>query len=107
MTRSAYGMKQSCIEDFCCLACLPCSANRVYQTTKTRGNPTMDGGIAFNDQKVDECPSCKCCLAAIFCTPCLIGDQLQKAMKMPFLMGCCCVNPISGMLRLFSMCAIS
>eukprot|EP01036_Dinobryon_divergens_P030878 gene30878-40188_t len=70
MVRSAYGIGDlsSCAGD-CLLPifCTCCVVNQLYQTTSRLGNPTTDGGKAFNT-----------------------NDMLSVGM--PWIMGCCCFN---------------
>jgi Cys-rich protein (TIGR01571 family) len=96
MIRSAYGIPGDTCSDLlvqCC--CIPCSANQLYQTTKSYGNPTYNGGRQYNTGRYADAPSDGVCcrfLYALFCLPCSVGTALKHGTGMPFWMGCCCTN---------------
>lgn len=100
MVRSAYGIGDpsscagDCLLPICCTCCV---VNQLYQTTSRLGNPTTDGGKAFNTQEmlVAQCDFSSC-MYAFFCMPCSIGTILQNSVGMPWLMGCCCFNLFSA-----------
>lgn len=97
MIRTAYnipgGGGQDCVVACCCF---PCSANQLYQTTKTRGNPTVNGGRSYNKERFERPVENRgvlkrfCC--AVFCNPCTTGHAVHMAVGMPFWMGCMCTN---------------
>eukprot|EP01036_Dinobryon_divergens_P033024 gene33024-42723_t len=98
IVRSAYGIGDttSFWEDcILCILCPCCSTNQLYQTTTTKGNPTTDGGSRFNTASFSSNARCTCfpCLYTCCCMCCVVGDTLQTAYGMPWLLGCCCVNP--------------
>lgn len=73
---------------------IPSTVNQLYQTTAAKGNPTVDGGAAFNTNEMVSNLGCSCigCLYTFFCLPCTVGDLVNKAYGMPWCMGCCCMN---------------
>lgn len=97
MIRTAYDIAGSggndCLIGSCCI---PCSANQLYQTTKSYGNPTLNGGRVYNKESFSRPADDKgiikrfCC--AVFCNPCTTGQALSTAVGMPFWMGCLCTN---------------
>lgn len=93
LIRSAYGLEQSECNDACSiLCCFPCFANQIYQTSLSRGNPSIDGGKQFNVNVLEKTtPSSYLCYT-FCCTSCMIRDTLNKYLNMPDWMGCCCVN---------------
>ena len=96
MVRSSYGIgdMSSCTEDLLLSWFCPCCVtNQLYQTTKQKGNPTVDGGRHFNVHPMlpAQC-HCGSCMYASVCMPCSIGTILSDSVGMPFLLGCCCFN---------------
>jgi len=51
LMRSAYGIpsESECVDDCVIpICCTCCAVNQMYQTAMTKGNPSTDGGSAFN-----------------------------------------------------------
>ena len=51
LMRSAYGIpsESECVDDCVIpICCTCCAVNQMYQTAITKGNPSTDGGSAFN-----------------------------------------------------------
>lgn len=97
LVRSAYQIPgSSCDDCIYGLFCPCCVTNQVYQTTKRYRNPSNDGGKQFNTKRFEFAPNtepcCSNCLYTFFCYSCSIGSSLNRAMGMPFCLGCCCVN---------------
>jgi Cys-rich protein (TIGR01571 family) len=97
MIRTGYGIPGDGCNDLavaCC--CFPCSVNQLYQTTKSRGNPTVNGGHEYNKERFNRPNDDRgfwrrlCC--GIFCLPCTSGAAMQRGVGMPFWMGCGCMN---------------
>lgn len=98
MVRSAYGIGD--IDSYCgdiCLSacCTLCVINQLYQTTSTLGRPSETAGREYNVQDRALAPDGKCsrCCEACFCMQCAVGSAMRNSMGMPYLLGCCCVNP--------------
>ncbi len=108
LIRSAYGMKQDLMEDLLYLCCLPrCYVNQIYQTTIRRKVPTTDGGREYNRQQLPNgcCkPTCRSWSYTCCCPQLVMADAINKAMDMPWFMGCCCLNPFAGCCLPFVIC---
>ena len=96
MIRTAYGIPgdgcNDCMEATCCPCC---SVNQLYQTTKTKKNPTSDGGRSFNTNPFESKLGSGDCGAGCYaccCMPCFVGSTLERSVGMPFCMGCLCTN---------------
>lgn len=97
--RSSYGIDGDVMNDiFVSVCCFPCSANQIYQTSKTYGNPTSNGGKRFNTgsfnlnwgNRTIDC----CC---IYCCPlCSNAESLNRSLGMPYILGFCCIHPYSA-----------
>ncbi len=80
MVRTAYGINGDSPNDcFTACFCPCCSANQLYQTTRQRGNPTIDGGLTMNRNQF-QVPlgtfNLKNCVYSCFCMPCAIGGTI-------------------------------
>lgn len=104
LVRSAYGIgdvSDPCGWEDCICACFCpcCTVNQLYQTTVAKGNPTTDGGAAFNvnnfSPNSSACDCCMCCYA-FFCLPCSVGTIVNDSVGMPWFIGCCCMNIFSA-----------
>lgn len=100
LIKSAYGIPQDFYDDLKCLCfCMCCHANRVYQTVRTRGNPTTDGGLAHNTNKLskDCCPPAEYCNAkSILCCYCEMATAMNKHLGMEWWFALCCNSPFAG-----------
>lgn len=72
-------------------------ANQAYQTAKDRGNPVNNGGRYANvNNFVTPIPpptaTVQNYLYSCFCMPCAVGDMLERAVGMPWYLGCLCTN---------------
>jgi len=98
LVRSAYDIPgDACSDCYTTTFCHCCAANQAYQTAKARGNPVDNGGRYSNvNPFVTPLPprtatwqdyAYSCC-----CMPCATGDMMERAVGMPWYLGCCCVK---------------
>lgn len=98
LIRSAYNIPgDACADCYTSVFCPCCVANQAYQTAKDRGVPVDNGGRYANvNQFTIPIPPptatvqnymYSCC-----CMPCAIGDMMERAVGMPWYLGCCCTN---------------
>jgi len=72
-------------------------ANQAYQTAKDRGMSVDNGGRYANVNQFNipippptatvQNYAYSCC-----CMPCAVGDMMERALGMPWYLGCCCTN---------------
>lgn len=102
LIRSAYQIPgDACSDCYTTSFCPCCVANQAYQTAKDFGNPVTNGGRFANvhpfttrlpppEASVQEYAYSFCC------TPCAIGNIMERSVGMPWYLGCCCVNVVSA-----------
>lgn len=95
LTRTAYGIKGDCWNDYiassCCCCCV---ANQMYQTAYNRGLAVSDAGRHMNTHLSSHSPcSCGDCMYSCFCLPCATGTAMERVIGMPFIMGCFFMSP--------------
>ena len=74
--------------------CPCCAANQLYQTTSYLKFPATNVGPKYNFNEMAQTNNqwtlgntlYMCC-----CMPCAVGDSMNRAMDMPWLLGCCCM----------------
>lgn len=116
--RTAYEIPGNATNDIAInLFCPCCSVNQMLQTAVDRGNPSIGVGSRYNTRQFSSKAMYYCTgasndagniaevdyeavpitfsqwLYACFCTPCAIGSSLETSTGLPFILGCCCVNP--------------
>mmetsp|Transcript_15295 Transcript_15295/g.23034 ORF Transcript_15295/g.23034 Transcript_15295/m.23034 type:complete len:278 (+) Transcript_15295:72-905(+) len=100
MIRTAYDIHDGddCTDCIIPTFCYCCSANQIYQTSKRIGR-TYQSGRQFNTQEFQTplgSGSLQDGLYACFCMQCAVGTALQRAVGMPFYLGCCCMTPFAA-----------
>lgn len=105
LMRSAYNIPGDEMNDCILAAACPCCVvNQMIQTSLKYGNPTLTRGHFFNTNPWANNRGCECVSASntnllcysLCCLPCSVGSTLEVALGMPFVIGCCCVNPFTA-----------
>mmetsp|Transcript_25169 Transcript_25169/g.25374 ORF Transcript_25169/g.25374 Transcript_25169/m.25374 type:complete len:250 (+) Transcript_25169:78-827(+) len=100
LTRTAYDIDGSACGDLLTSCCCPCcSTNQIYQTTWNRGNPVREyAGYHNNLGMFQTSYGCTCsnCMYGTCCICCAMGTGMERAIGMPWWMGCLCVGPCAG-----------
>lgn len=98
LIRSAYGIPgDACADCYTSFFCPCCAANQAYQTAKERGNPVDNGGRYANvSDFITPLPAptatAKNYMYSCCCMPCAVGDMMERAVGMPWYLGCLCTN---------------
>lgn len=89
-----------CWEDCVLMSFCPCCAvNQLYQTTAYLRKPATNVGSRFNTNIMAENDKQFTFMNTLYmfcCAPCNMGDALNRAMGMPWFLGCCCTPVCSA-----------
>mmetsp|Transcript_8709 Transcript_8709/g.8823 ORF Transcript_8709/g.8823 Transcript_8709/m.8823 type:complete len:246 (+) Transcript_8709:96-833(+) len=100
LVRTAYGIDGSGCRDMLTVCFCPCcSANQMYQTAWNKGNPVREySGFHNNSGTFQTSHGCTFsnCLYGSCCCCCAVGTGMERALGMPWWMGCLCLNPCAA-----------